>query len=152
DVTIRHINLAPLLNNPKQKSDITATAKLDVHGESFSNLNSLRGAVLVDAPHLSAAGYEADRIKLKADLDGRRVGLTANAAAYGATATAAGHVEVPDLSKSNAKTEPIAFDVHGELRNVDPRRMPRDLKIPAAATHIGADYHVAGSVASGAKT
>ncbi|HEY2906959.1 MAG TPA: translocation/assembly module TamB domain-containing protein [Vicinamibacterales bacterium] len=152
DITVRHINLAPLLNDPKQKSDITATAKLDLHSASFSNLASLRGAVLVDAPHLVAAGYEADRVKLKADLDGRRVGLTANAAAYGATATAAGHVEVPDLSKRNAKSEPIAFDVHGELRNVDLRRMPRGLNIPPASTHVGADYHVAGTVASGAKT
>ncbi len=59
---------------------------------------------------------------------------------------------MPDLSNKNAKTEPIAFDVHGQLRNVDLRRMPRDLKIPPAATHVGADYHVAGSVASGAKT
>ena len=152
DITVRHINLAPLLNNPKQKSDITATAKLDVHGEPFSNVASLRGAVLVDAPHVAAAGYEADRVKLKADLAGRRVGLTANAAAYGATATAAGRIDVPDLAKKNAKAEPIVFDVHGALRNVDLSHLPRDLKLPPASTHVGADYHVAGTVVSAAKT
>jgi autotransporter translocation and assembly factor TamB len=152
DITVRHINLAPLLNNPTQKSDITATAKLDVHAASFANINSLRGSVLVDAPHLAGAGYEADRVKLKADLAGRRVGLTASAAAYGATATAAGHVEVPDPASKNAKSEPVAFDLHGAVRNVDLRHMPRDLKIPPASTHVGADYHVAGAVTSGPKS
>jgi hypothetical protein len=151
DITVRHINLAPILNNPKQKSDITATTKLDVHAASFSDITSLRGSVLVDAPRLTAAGYEADRVKLKADLDGRRVGLTASAAAYGATATSAGHVELPDPAAKNAKTQPIGFDMHGQLRNVDLRRLPRDLKIPATATNVGADYHVAGTLVSGAK-
>jgi autotransporter translocation and assembly factor TamB len=151
DISIRHINLAPLLNKPSQKSDITAIAKLDVHADSFSNTGSLRGSALVDAPHLTAAGYEADRMKLKADIQGRRVGLTASAAAYGATATTAGHVELPDASTTKAKDAPIAFDLHGQLRDVDLRHMPRTLKIPAAATNVGADYRVTGMVASGAK-
>jgi len=152
DITVRHIDLGPILNDPRQKSDISATAKLDVHASAFANLNSLGGSILVNAPRVAAAGYEADKVKLKADLEGRRVGLTASAAAYGASATAAGHVELPDASKKNAKAEPIAFDLHGQLRELDLRQMPPALKLPRAATRVGADYRVAGVVAPGSKS
>src|SRR5205085_8729844 len=40
DVTVRGLDLAPILNDPKQKSDITASAKVDVHGASFSKIDS----------------------------------------------------------------------------------------------------------------
>jgi hypothetical protein len=46
--------------------------------------------------------------------------------------------------------EPLAFDLHGQARNIDLRHMPRDLKIPPAATDVNADYHIVGSVATGA--
>src|SRR5207302_3703407 len=39
DLSIRHLDLAPILKNPRQKSDITADAKVDLHGESFANVN-----------------------------------------------------------------------------------------------------------------
>src|SRR4029079_16607197 len=40
-------------------------------------------------------------------------------------------------------------DVTGQLRHVDLRNLPRDLKIPAADTNVSGDYHVAGSVTTG---
>src|SRR2546428_10783939 len=48
DISVRHLDLAPIVKNPRQKSDITADAKVDVQGESFSNVNALRGTVKVD--------------------------------------------------------------------------------------------------------
>src|SRR5207249_12001703 len=52
-------------------------------------------------------------------------------------------VVLPD--RANA---PVAFDLRGQARNVDLRRLPRQLNVPAAATNINGDYHVAGSVRS----
>lgn len=153
---IRHLDLAPILDNPAQKSDVTAAAKVDLHAASFSDVNSLRGSLLIDAPRVAAAGYEADEVKLKADVDHRRVGLTASAAAYGARATSEGHLTLPDAAPSAGQktaSQPVAFDLHGQVRDVDLRRLPRGLNVPAASTRIGADYRAAGAVSTvGAKT
>jgi hypothetical protein len=145
DLSVRHIDLAQILNDPKQKSDITANAHVDLHAQSFSNLNSLRGGLALDSPRIVFAGYTAGPLDAKSQIDGRRVALTAKAAAYGASATASGRVTLPDLMDKNAKAKPIAFDVSGQLRSVDLRRMPRELKIPPAETNVNAAYHVAGT-------
>src|SRR4029077_18633999 len=42
DLTVKHIDLSAILADPKQKSDITGNAHVDVRGESFSKLASLR--------------------------------------------------------------------------------------------------------------
>jgi autotransporter translocation and assembly factor TamB len=149
DLTVRHIDLAQLLNDPKQKSDITGNAHVDVHGDSFQKIDSLRGGLSIDSPRIVAAGYTAGPIYANAQIEGRRVALTAKAMAYGASATASGHVTLPDYADKNAKSRTIPFDISGQLRRVDLRRMPRDLKMPAADTDVNADYHVAGSVTTG---
>src|SRR5262249_14367022 len=38
DLTIRHLDLSSILNDPKQKSDLTATARGDLRGEAFSKI------------------------------------------------------------------------------------------------------------------
>src|SRR5262245_20818138 len=101
DVSVRHLDLGPIPNYPKQKSDITASAHVDVRAAEFANLNSLRGTVSLDSPRVVAAGYTAGPINAKARISGRRVGLDARAAAYGASATAAGEIVLPDTA-SNA--------------------------------------------------
>ena len=145
DLSVRHIDLAPILNDPKQRSDITGNAHVDLRAESFSNLNSLHGGVAIDSPRIVASGYTAGPLDAKAQIEGRRVALTAKAAAYGASATASGRVTLPDFADKNAKTRPVAFDVNGQVRNVDLRRMPRELKVPPADTDVNAAYHVAGT-------
>ena len=160
DLSVRHIDLSQLI--PKQqKSDITANARVDVRAESFQDLNSLRGGVTLSAPRIVAAGYAAGPIDAKAQIDGRRVALTAKVQAYGASATASGKATLPDFSSAKAsagrhasaeRPMTIPFDVSGQLRNVDLRKLPRDLKVPPADSHVGADYHVSGSVTTGKTT
>ncbi|HEV8347622.1 MAG TPA: translocation/assembly module TamB domain-containing protein, partial [Vicinamibacterales bacterium] len=146
-LSVSRLDLAPILKDPKQKSDITADTHFDVRGESLSNVNSLRGAIELHSRRLAAAGYVADSVDAKAQINGRRVGLDARASAYGANATAAGRVVLPDPAK-NAKAQPIEFDLRGVARRVDLRRLPRDLKIPPADTNVNAAYHVAGTPAN----
>jgi len=149
DLTVRHIDLAQLLNDPKQKSDITGNAHMDIHGDSFQKIDSLRGGLSIDSPRIVAAGYTAGPLDAKAQIEGRRIALSARAMAYGASATASGRVTLPDFGDTRADARTIPFDISGQLRKVDLRKMPRDLKIPPAATDVNADYHVAGSVTTG---
>jgi len=146
DVSVRHLDLSPILNNPRQKSDITANARVDLHGEALSNVYALHGTIALDSPRLVAAGYVAERVQAKARLDQRHVALDGRAAAYGATATFAGTVTLPE-GAGHAST--LAYDVHGQARHVDLRRLPRELNVPPAATDVNADYHAVGSVGSG---
>jgi autotransporter translocation and assembly factor TamB len=149
DLTVRHLDLSQILNDPKQKSDITANAHLDVRADSFQKLDTLHGNVALDSPRLVAAGYTTGPISAKAQIDGRRAQFSAKANAYGASATAVGKATLPDFTDKNARAQTIPFDVTGQLRHVDLRNLPRDLKIPAADTNVSGDYHVAGSVTTG---
>jgi len=155
DVAIRHLDLAPILRQPSQKSDITAAAKVDLRGQSFSDIPSLRGSVAVDAPLVSMAGYEAERIRAKANVQGRRIGIDASAAAYGASADAAGAVDLPASmtgGKATAASDrAVRFDLHGRVRRLDLARLPRRMGVPPAPTAIAASYHVAGAADAGAK-
>ena len=60
--------------------------------------------------------------------------------------TRKGRVTLPDTLGDTAKSQPIPFDVSGQVRHVDLRKMPRDLKVPPAETNVNADYHAAGTI------
>ncbi len=153
DVSIRHLDLSPIVNDAKQKSDISADARLDVRAAAFSNLDSLRGRIKLNSPRIVAAGYTAGPVAADARLTGRQIDLDAHAAAYGTNATAAGRVTVPDYANAKkGQPLPIALDLHGQARGVDLRKLPRDLKVPAAETNVNAEYRVAGTITTGEKT
>src|SRR5262245_14611320 len=141
EVSVKHLDLSPILNNPRQKSDITANARFDLQSRSLSNIDTLRGTASIDSPRMVAAGYVAETIHAKARVDGRRVALDGSASAYGAAATVAGNVTLPEGKV------PLGFDVRGVARHVDLRRLPRQASVPPASTQVNAAYHVAGSVA-----
>jgi hypothetical protein len=141
-VSVRHLDLAPILRRAGDKSDITANARVDLHAADFSNLNSVRGTVKLDAPRASLAGYTAEQVKANARLDGRRITLEGRAAAYGANATATGRVTLPEGNQA------LAYDLRGRANHVDLRRLPRNLNVPPASTDVDAEYHVVGTAPS----
>ena len=140
DVRVRHLDLAPLLKDPAQRSDLTADLHADVKAASFSDLDSIRGTAIVRAPRIAASGYAAERVQAKGTFEGRRVALEASATAYGAGATARGVVTIP---KENA---PLVFDLRGRATHLNLAKLPKDLKVPPASTDVTADYHATGSV------
>jgi autotransporter translocation and assembly factor TamB len=149
-LTVRHIDLSRLLNDPKQKSDITANAKLDLRADSFQKLDTLRGGLSLDAPRIAYQQYAAGPIDANAEFQGRRVDLSVKGLAYGASATAKGRVTLPDVADKTAKSQTIPFDLAGQLRHVDLRRMPREANVPPTETNVNADYHAAGTIVTGA--
>src|SRR5262249_35543763 len=122
DLTVRHVDLSSILDDPKRKSDITGNAHVDVQAESFSKLDTLRGGASIDSPRIPYTSYTVGPLDAKAQFRGRLVALTARAMAYGASATAQGRVTLPAAAETAAKGQPIPFDVNGQLRHVDLRR------------------------------
>ena len=137
-VSVRHLNLAPIVNDPRQRTDLTADARLDLRATSLSDLESVRGTVSVNVPRLAASGYTAQNVKVNARVDGRRIEGRGQAAAYGAEATAAGRLTLPKGS------DPLSYDLRGRARHLDLRRLPPRLGVPPAETHVDTEYHVRG--------
>src|SRR4051794_25696403 len=112
DVDVEKLNLAPLLKDPAQKSDITAHAAVDVKMASAPAtapaLDRMRGTFAVDAPHIVASGYRANDVRLRGNIAGRQIGIDGRAAAYGGVATAKGMIVPPAAAR-----DPLQFDIAG---------------------------------------
>jgi autotransporter translocation and assembly factor TamB len=144
DIHVRHLDLATLMKNTSQPKDLTADLHADLGATSFSDINSWRGRASLKVPSVRAAGYEAQNIEARADIQGRRLRLDAGARAYGAQATARGTIAVP------VGNSPLAFDLRGRASHLDLRKLPRNLNVPPVETSITADYHASGVVPNAA--
>lgn len=144
---VQHLNLAPILKDPAQRTDLTGQAKLDLAMKS-SPVNAdpadrLRGTFVFNGPRVAAAGYEARNVKITAAIAGSRISLDGRATAYGGTATARGFIVTPGPHRA------FAFDLRGAADGVDLRNLPSRLGVPRVATHLSvSEYHVAGEGAS----
>jgi autotransporter translocation and assembly factor TamB len=137
-VSVRHLNLAPLVKDQRQQTDLTANATIDVKAREFSDINSLRGRVSIDAPRLAGMGYTAQNVNANARIHGRQLTVDARGRAYDAQATAAGQVVLP-LGGS-----PLEYDLRGDVRDVDLRRLPGSINALQAETDLNLEYHVRG--------
>ena len=183
DVAVRHLNLAPIVKDPRQQTDLTADARVDLRARTFDDrtslsggvsltaprvvamgyaaehvkadatiaavnlrartfddLTSLRGRVSLTASRVAAMGYAAERVKADATIKGTRMTLDGRAEAYGGSATASGSVSLP-LSGA-----PLAYDLKGQARGLDLRRLPPALKVPPGRKRPSTpSYHVRGT-------
>ncbi len=143
DVDVERLNLAPLLKDPAQRSDLTGHAKLDVVMKSAPAsapaAERVSGTFAFTGPHVMAAGYDARNVNVRGTIDGPRITIDGRAAAYGGTATAKGFIVTPAPGRA------LAFDVRGTADHVDLRGLPASIGVPRLATNLSvADYHVAG--------
>lgn len=140
-VDIERLDLAPLLKNPAQRSDLTGHADVDLKFASAPAsapfLDRLKGTYSFAGPKVMAAGYSATNVRVSGAFEGDRITLDGRANAYGATATAKGFIASP------AKGRLLAFDLRGAANNVDLRNLPAQTGAPKLATDLSvADYHV----------
>jgi translocation and assembly module TamB len=142
DVSVRRLNLAPIVNKPDEKTDITVGAHVDLHAAALSDLKSLGGSVRLNASRIVAAGMAAGHITADARIQGRRIDIDGRGGAYGLTTTAVGRVTLPE------GREALSYDLHGRARHVDLGRLPRELNVPPAPTDVNADYHVSGTAST----
>src|SRR3954463_1073610 len=143
DVDVDRLNLAPILRDPAQRTDLTGHAKLDLALKSNPAnapvTDRMSGTFAFTGPHVVAAGYEARKVKLSGKIDGGRITLDGGAAAYGGTATARGFIVTPAPGRA------LAFDLRGAAEHVDLRSLPSTIGVPRLATNLSVtDYHVTG--------
>jgi len=143
DVDVERLNLALILRNPAQRTNLTGHAKLNLalksEPASAPVPDRMTGTYAFAGPHVVAAGYEARNVKLSGKIDGPKITLDGRAAAYGGTATARGFIVTP------AKGRAIAFDLRGGAERVDLRNLPASTGAPRLATNLSvSEYHVTG--------
>ena len=143
-VVTENLNLAPLLKNPEQKSDISGTATIDLtvaEGPADAPVfDRMAGTFQFDGPRAAALGYEATRVHARGGLSRGRVTLDARATAYGGTATASGFI-APASGR-----RPLSFDLQGRAENVNLKKLPAVTQAPALETDLSvAHYHVTGT-------
>ena len=142
---VERLNLAPILKDPKQPSDITGDVRVDVKflsgPEGASALDRLGGTFTFRGPRVTAFGYAASDVRVNGSFKGPRIVLSAaNVRAYHGAATTRGVFVLPDRGR------PIAYDLRGSATNVDLRRLPKSVRAPQLDTLLSlADYHVKGS-------
>ncbi len=145
DVSLTNLDLAPILKDPAQRSDITGHAKLDVKvagsPASASALERLRAHVVFQGPTVVAAGYRATDVRATVDIAGRRIALDARAKAYGGTATARGVIVAPGPA-----AEPTRIDLTGSAAHINLAGLPSNVSAPRIPTNLNATtYRVKGT-------
>jgi len=135
DIAVHHLNLAPFLNSPEQKSDIVVYAKVDVRGPA--GFDTLRGSVSADAPHVSTHGYVVEGIRANAKINGRKITFDTSELAYRSNTSAAGSVEFATDQRPETR-----FDLRGAVKDVGFAYLPKQTHIPPAETKLSLGYHV----------
>jgi autotransporter translocation and assembly factor TamB len=145
DVTMQHLDLAPIVRSPLQRSDITGHAQVDIRmasaPASVPAVDRLRGHVAFDGPSVVAEGYRATSVRMTADIAGRRLNVNGRANAYGGSATARGLIVIPGPA-----AEPTRIDLTGQASHINLASLPRQVNAPRIATNLNATaYHVTGT-------
>jgi autotransporter translocation and assembly factor TamB len=135
EVAVHHLDLAPFLNNPEQKSDIVVYAKVDVRGPA--GFDTLRGSVSADAPLVSTHGYVVEGIRANAKIDGRKIAFDTSELAYRSNTTAAGTIQFATNERPETR-----FDLRGAVKDVGLAYLPKQTRIPPAETKLSLGYHV----------
>ena len=143
DVNVERLNLAPIVRDTTQRSDITGQAQLDLNVSATpagAPMNErLRGTFAFSGPRVVAAGYQARNVRVKGNIQGRRIELDGRALAYGGTATAKGFIVTPTPG------EPLSYELRGSANGVNLKNLPASTGAPAVTTDLSvASYHVRG--------
>ena len=133
NVALRHFNAGPVVKNATMRTDVTGQATIDLtFAEGGRPLHGTYTAVLDRA---SFAGYGASRVRAEGRIDDRIIHVNGRGEGYGATATAVGTIRAGG---------PLQLDLAGHAAGVDMRRLPAQLKLPAAPSTLSFDYRVSG--------
>lgn len=142
-VDVERLDLAPVLRNPSQRSDLTGRADVDLKlassPASAPFVDRLTGTYSFSGPRVMAAGYTATNVRVSGAFEGERITLDGRANAYGSAATAKGFIVPPGDGRAPA------FDLRGAAHNVDLRDLPAQTGAPKLATDLSvAEYHASG--------
>ncbi|CAN5657843.1 hypothetical protein BH24ACI5_BH24ACI5_10100 [soil metagenome] len=145
DVQVDGLNLARLLQDPAQRSDITGQARIDLQVAAAPPTTPfaerLSGTYAFEGPRVVAAGYTASRVQVRGRIDGPRITLDGRAAAYGGTATATGFIVTPQAGQ-----RALSFDLQGRADQVNLKGLPASTGAPDLSTNLSiAQYRIRGA-------
>ena len=142
---VEALNLAPILKNPAQRSNITGDMRVDLtlpsNPSSEPVLERLGGTFTFSGPRAIALGYDATQVRAKGAFKGPRITLSeASARAYGGSATTRGVIVLPQGRRA------VTYDLQGTAAHVDLRRLPASTRAPKLDTVLSLSaYHVKGT-------
>lgn len=142
-VDVTAVNLAVWLHDPEAAGRISGAATFDLRFPSATPGVRLDGTFRFKGPEVSAYGYAATDVTAQGRLRGPRIELDARAAAYGGRATARGHIDRPGPAQRG-----IRLALAGRVQNVDLRRLPARLRVPALETSVTGAYTVDGPISA----
>jgi autotransporter translocation and assembly factor TamB len=139
DVELERFNLAPVLKDPAQRTDMTGKATIDLRMPSrpanAPAMERLTGTFTFRGPHVLAAGYEARNVSVTGTMTGPRIEIDGRADAYGGTATARGFIVTPGQGRD------LAFDLRGQADSLDLRDLPAATGAPKLATDVSVEEY-----------
>jgi autotransporter translocation and assembly factor TamB len=139
EMAVRRLDLAPLLRDRTQRSDITANATFDLRMSEVRGrdaLGGLTGTWRITAPHVALMGYAARDVKARGRFERGVVHVDGSAVAYGGRATVRGFVN---------PSAPLRMELRGDVAHLDLRNLPETLKAPRVPGDINAAYEIRGS-------
>jgi autotransporter translocation and assembly factor TamB len=141
EADLERFNLAPIVRDPKQPTDVTGHAIFDVTLASEPSrlpaADRVHATYTFSGPRAVAFGYQAAAVKVKGKVEGRRISFDGRADAYRASATARGSITLP------AERRPLTFDIQGSANHVDLRALPPSARAPKLESNLDvAEYHV----------
>jgi TamB, inner membrane protein subunit of TAM complex len=144
-VNLRDLDLAAVFGRPGLRSRITGKTTFDL-AMPPGGLETMAGPFTFGGPRVAFAGYQAEQVAVKGRLTGPRVEIDGRARGYGAASSVRGVIVQPTRGRA------LALDLRGGASGVDLRRLPKNLRVPALATDLAADWHLvmeAGSLRPG---
>ncbi len=138
-LAIQGIDLAPWVGQPAATGRITGDATFDLRFPSATPGVAMDGTFAFRGPEASAYGYAATAVVAEGRLRGRRIELTARAAAYGGRATTRGYIDRPGPSSRE-----LALSLAGRIEQVDLRQLPASVPAPELETSLAGAYTVDG--------
>ena len=133
-ISMTNLNAAPLFTRTPDRrralaTHVTGRAQIDL--DLPNQGRPVRGTYVLNAAEAGMAGYEARDVAVRGRIDGRTIRVDGAARAYGGRTSVSGSIAVG--------AQP-AFNLTGRASDVDLRRLPAALRIPAIESDLQFTY------------
>jgi autotransporter translocation and assembly factor TamB len=125
---VRHVNMQPILNKKEWATDVTGQARFNwVFKPTRINFN-------FTGPEVEGLGYHAENVHAQGIFEPSLLRFDASGAAYGAT------TNTRATFRFAAPGRPLSYQLAGNFRNLDMRRLPAKLAMPKLETVAAGQY------------
>jgi hypothetical protein len=125
---VRHVNMQPILNRKEWATDVTGEARFKwVFKPMHINFN-------FSGPEVEGLGYRAQNVHAQGVYEPSLLRFDASGAAYGAT------TNTRATFRFAAPGRPLSYQLAGDFRNLDMRRLPARLAVPKLETVAAGNY------------